>query len=147
MNRATRLLAVLLAASPTVLAGCGDSTGGGSGTLNADDVAPALRGLPFSAHVRSVRAPAGDEAAFMGTAERAGVVVRFSVGLGESPVPLPSVGTARAIGEGTLGFVFNTDGNYVHAFKTGAEWYKAADTATAIEEQLCKKASGKPCPV
>jgi hypothetical protein len=149
MNGATRLLAVLLVASLTVLAGCGDSTGGGAGKLSADDVAPALRGLPFGAHVRAVKAPAGDDAAFLGTAERAGVVVRFSIGLGESPVPvpIPGVGAERVLGEGGFGFSFTTDAFYLSAFRSTAEYRKAVHTAAEISEQLCKKVSGKPCPV
>lgn len=139
-------LVLLAAASSAAFIGCG---GVSTDTLSSDDVVPALRSLPFRTHVETVTPPSADTAALIGTAKRSGVVVRFSIGIGESPVPvpIPGIGVNRAIGEGDLGFVFTTDGDYPEAFKTVAEWHRAARMATDIEEQLCREVSGEPCPI
>ena len=145
-----RTVVLSAAIASAVLCGCGASSGGvGSGKLRGDEVEGVLRALPFKTHVETVTPPTGDDAAFRGTANRAGVEIRFSIGVGNLPVPvpIPGLGTRRAIGEGELGFSFNTDANYADAFKTGAEWYKATPIATEIEESLCKKVTGRPCPV
>jgi hypothetical protein len=76
-------------------------------------------------------------------------MMRFSIGLGDPPqaVPVDGVGVSRATYLPELGFVFNTDAEFGSKFETASAWHAAGRMATEIEEQLCRKVSGKPCPV
>jgi len=131
--------------------GCGSSGGEQPKPtiLRADQVVSVLKGLPFRYRVSGHPPPAGDVAAFVGVAKRNGIVMRFSIGLGNPPhaVPVGEVGISRASDMPNFGFAFNNDAEFGRRFKSVAEWHAAGHMATLIEERLCKKASGKPCPV
>lgn len=121
-----------------------------SGRLQVSDIRPALRGLTFTYRLWPVKPPSGDDAAFRGVAHgKYGTTLHFSIGLGVQPMVVPIAKTKRQdpTGEGEAGFAFNSDSSDATKFKTKAQWETVGKMAVEIEERLCKKANGEPCPV
>lgn len=148
-------LACLLGAA--ALAACGGSANAKSGSplssggLSAADIRPALASLPYEIHVREVDAPPRDTAAFRGHA--AGpfhTVLKFTIGLGRNamPIPVQGAGTRFAVYNGDeAGFVFNDNSSVGADFPTNAQWKEVSKMSVDIEERLCRRATGKPCPI
>ena len=124
----------------------------GDGKLRGQDVRPALRNLPFRHKLWAIKPPKGDEAAFRGVSYGGGrekVTLHFSIGVGATPVSvkIPRTRLQDPVGNGEAGFAFNDDSADAKKFKTVPQWHAAMHMATEIEERLCRKANGKPCPV
>jgi len=73
----------------------------------------------------------------------------FSIGLGEyaKAIPLPGIGTRFAVSNGDAGFVFNSNASEGNDFSSKDEWEEVARMEVAVEERLCRRATGKPCPI
>jgi hypothetical protein len=159
---AVALLILLLLGSLVIAGGCGSATADNSneeaGVLSAQAAKGALKRLPYRYEFRSVEVPAGASGAFGARVHGPhGTVVGIGVALGKEPraVPVPAAGTSNAVGSPSAGFVFTNDilvpvGSKLIANKrlrTRAQWKAANAMATAMEEELCRAATGKPCPV
>jgi hypothetical protein len=121
-----------------------------AGGLAAADVRPALSSLPYEIHLQALKPPARDTAAFRGRAVgRFHTVMKFTIGLGEYaiPLPLPGIGTRFAVSNGEAGFVFNSNASEGKDFSSRNEWEEVGKMEVAIEERLCRRATGKPCPI
>jgi hypothetical protein len=140
------VVAVLGAVS--LFAGCGGSDQS-QPPLQAKTLRAALQGLPFEYRLTQVRAPKGDEAAFEVVASKGDLKVHFTAAVGNQPLPVesPGAGTSSEIGISSLGLVFNDDTSGLHRFKNIDEYHQAVNMAVEIEEGICRKLSGKPCPV
>jgi hypothetical protein len=75
--------------------------------------------------------------------------MKFTIGLGEYaiPLPLPGIGTRFAVSNGEAGFVFNSNASEGKDFSSRNEWEEVGKMEVAIEERLCRRATGKPCPI
>jgi hypothetical protein len=138
------------------IAGCGggasasSDVGSGGGGLVAADVRPALSSLPYEIHLHALKPPARDAAAFRGRAiGRFHTVMKFTIGLGEDamPISIPGIGTRFAVSNGEAGFVFNSNASEGKDFSSKDEWEEVAKMEVAVEERLCRRATGDPCPV
>jgi hypothetical protein len=156
------LFILLSLGGAAVAGGCGSATADGSndepGVLSAQAAEQSLKQLPYRYEFKSVKIPAGAIDAFAGRVHGPhGATVSIGVALGKEPraVPVPVAGTSNAVGVPGAGFVFTNDilvpvGSKMTANKhlrTPAQWKAANAMATAMEEKLCKAATGKPCPV
>jgi hypothetical protein len=134
-----------------VLAGCSSAQGGGNAeTLQGEDVRSALRDLPFPHKLVPIKPPVGDEAAFRGVAHgKYDSTLHFSIGVGASQKWIPVPGTQRQnpSGYSDAGFTFNSDSAQGRKFKSMAQWHAAQDMSVEMQERLCRKATGRPCPV
>jgi len=132
-----------------ILTGCSTAQDH-SGRLQRGQVRPALQSLPFQYKLWAVKPPAGDDAAFQGVAYgKYGSILRFSIGLGAHPrtIPIPKTKLQSQTGEGETGFAFNSDTADAEKFKTLLQWHAAMDMSIEIQETLCRRANGQPCPV
>ncbi len=163
------LAAVVLICVVGSVAGCGADAEGsqtrgdhpsrGSKVLSLIETKHLLRDLPYKYSFRSVPLPRGAIGAVAGKVSGSHqTTFQFGVALGKSayPVSVPQAGIANAVGIPSAGFVFTTNllvrgpkGNWVE----GPEIHNAAQSSessrmeVAMEEALCKAATGKPCPV
>jgi hypothetical protein len=133
------------------MAGC-SAAQSGDGKLHGQDVRSALGSLPFPHKLWEIKSPKGDEIAFRGVSYSKGklkAILHFSIGVGERPVAvkIPRTRLQDPVGNNEAGFAFNDDSADAKKFKTVPQWHAAMHMATEIEERLCKKANGKPCPV
>lgn len=129
--------------------GCA-STSSADLKIDAREVRPALRGLAFPYRLRRVSAPGGDDAAFLGVAHNGGgATLHFSIGIGDVPtmVVIPHTRRQDPVGNVSLGFVFNDDTADGRKFSSAVGWHAAMHMATEVEEAICKKAAGEPCPI
>jgi hypothetical protein len=97
-----------------------------------------------------VKAPARDAAAFRGHAIGPfHTVLKFTIGLGRDsmPIPLPGIGTRFAVYNGDAEFVFNDNSSVGGDFASKAQWDEVARMSVDIEERLCRRATGDPCPI
>jgi len=118
--------------------------------LQRREVRPAFQALPFQYKLWVIEPPAGDDAAFRGVAHgKYRATLHFSIGLETPPrtIPIPDTRLQDPVGEGEAGFAFNGDAADARKFKTVPQWHAAMDMATEIEEALCRRANGKPCPI
>ena len=151
MNRSSPTAAVVgvVVCALLVLTGCSStSESGHSVALQPRDVRQSLSSLKFVHKLVVVKPPRGDDAAFRGVAHgRHGATLHFSIGVGSSArtIPIPKTRLQDPVGD--PGFVFNDDAAFGRKFKNIAQWRAAQDMAVEIEEALCKKATGRPCPV
>lgn len=147
-SRQLGALSTVCLAAIFALGGCSNAQG--DDELQADDIRPALRGLPFRHKLWNVEAPTGDDAAFRGVAHgKHGSTLHFSIVLGERlrVIPIPNTRLQNPLIYSAAGFVVNTDSAEGAKFKTQAEWHAAMDMSVAIQERLCKKATGELCPI
>jgi len=145
-------ICLLLVGGVSSCGGAEANQGGGdaSGGLKPEDVRPALAGLPYKISLRSVPPPGPDVAAFRGAAEGPhNTTIHFSIGIGSPafPVQLPGAGTREAVSNGAAGFTFNSDAGLPERFPRKAQWDEAGHIGTVMEEKLCKRATGEPCPI
>lgn len=158
MGRAFSLILLVTACvlGVVVNAACGGgasanfSMGSDAGGLVAADVRPALSSLPYVIHLQALKPPARDTAAFRGVAIGPfHTVLKFSIGLGgyAKPIPLPGIGTRFAVSNGEAGFVFNSNASEGKDFSSKDEWEEVGKMEVDIEERLCRRATGKPCPI
>jgi hypothetical protein len=171
MAEASRLIKAAAAAALLTLAlvagGCGSASARDDGTqqesghqqLNPAVAKEAIQGLPNRVVFKHVAVPEGATGALAGRAfGRYGAYLDFGVAFGPrpKPVPVPEAGITELEGFPKLGMVFTSNvlmrgkgSNWVPArhLKTYAQYREAENMVTAIEEQLCKKATGEPCPV
>jgi|ERR1043165_3701362 hypothetical protein len=156
------LLSIVVVIAAT--GGCGTSANGEGATdspriLSTNEARELLMQTPYRYAWRKVALPEGASGALAGKAiGDHQTVVHFGVSLGTEaaavPVPRAGVEDSYDYSEGG-GFVFTADlevpgknGN-VHPgrqFHTRAQWNEAIRMEVAIEEKLCKAATGRPCP-
>jgi hypothetical protein len=141
-------LAVILCAV-ALFTGCGGSGSRGAEPLQVDQLNALLQDLPYVTRVREIPAPAGDDDAFEVVAKRGHLTVHLTAAVGDPPLPveLPGPGPSGEIGIPSLELAFDSDTNDVHRFKTHRESIEAVNMAVDIEERICRKVSGEPCPV
>lgn len=137
-----------------LIVGCGaakgDSAQEESGRLAPQDVRRALRGLPFRYSLRRVPGPKENDASFRGHAYgRYDTRLQFSIGIGDPPKEVPVSGSRvrHVIWEEESGFVFTDDGAALSKGATAAQWEEIATMSVAIQERLCRAATGEPCPI
>ncbi len=145
----------------TTIAGCGGSAGGSdtSKILSTGETKQIVKELPYAFSFRSVPLPEGATGAVAGRAvNKRGVVIRFGISLGRHPkaVPVQHADPSGAYGYPRAGFVYTDDATIRNArgqrvvngrFRTDAEYHEALDINVAIQESLCKAATGEPCPI
>ena len=164
------LAAVVLICVIVMVAGCGANAEGSQQTsgdhsprdskiLSATETKHLLRDLPYKYSFRSVPLPKGAIGAVAGKVRGSHqTTFQFGVALGRSPypVPVPQAGIANAVGIPSAGFVFTTNlsvrgpkGNWIEGpeIHTAAQSSESSRMEVAMEEALCRAATGKPCPV
>lgn len=150
MGKHAQLLALAaIAGTFFILTGCSVAQDSAD-RLQRSDVRPALRDLPFQYKIWAIKPPTGDDAAFRGVAHgKYRTTLHFSIGLAIHPraIPIPRTKLQDPTGEGEAGFAFNSDSSDATKFKNKAQWETVGKMAVEIEERLCKKANGRPCPV
>lgn len=143
-----------------LLVGCGEAapSDGPGRILSTSEARQLLLQLPYSYTFRAVKRPAGASGAVAGTAVGGHhTVVHFGVALGRHPygVSVPHAGTSGAYGYSYGGFVYTDDSvvpdRHGHwktgpQFKTGAQWDEATTMIVKMQEELCKRSTGRPCP-
>jgi hypothetical protein len=153
---ATLPLALLLVAAAP---GCGSDASGNGGPreLSAIDAKTVLRELPYRYAFKDPSIPDGASGAVSGRVYGPHETwFDFGIALGDDadPVPVPRAGISEAVGN--PGFVFTTNqlipvGRFhwktAPQLRTPARWHESSKMATDMEEQLCRAATGKPCPV
>lgn len=151
------LASVMMALVP-LMAACGGSEDSAR-VLSTAEAKHVLLELPYSYHFRGVVVPEGASGALAGTAiGHHHTVLHFGVSLGGDPDPVsvPQAGTEEAYGYPAGGFVFTDDlqvrGKHekwepAPQLQTAAQWNEAGHMEVAMEENLCKAATGEPCHV
>lgn len=145
------LLCVVVMAAFAV--GCGSTD---EGSLSSDSAKAALQELPYRYEFKSVEVPKGASDAFAALVHgphRTTVSIGVALGRDAHAVPVPPAGDFNAVGDS--GFVFNTDllipvGEKTiqgKGIQTRVQWRTAISMISAMEEKLCREATGKPCPV
>ena len=160
LGRRLSIAGLLATALVTLTCGCGGpSARGDSSThvLSTKEARRALLQLPYKYSFRRVSLPEGATGALAGKAiGRYHTKLEFGVALGKDPkgVPVPQAGTGEAYGYLYGGFIYTNDlqiPNKRHKwvanprFHTGAQWNEAINISVAMEEKLCRAATGEPC--
>lgn len=127
--------------------------------LSTSEARGLLVSLPYRYTWRKVPLPQGATGALAGKAVgQYHTVVHFGVSLGveAGAVPVPRAGVEDSYDYSAGGgFVFTTDlevpgkNETVHPgsqFHTRAQWNEATSMEVAMEEKLCRAATGRPCP-
>ena len=147
--------AVVMALAVLIVA-CGSSEDS-TRVLSAAEAKHLLLELPYRYHFRKVAVPQGASGALAGTAiGDHHTVLHFGISLGGEPDPVsvPQAGTEEAYGYPRGGFVFTDDlqvrGKHekwepAPQFRTAAQWNEAGHMEVAMEETLCRAATGEPC--
>lgn len=144
----------LLIAVVGAIVGCGSSTKGApSHVLSAREAEHLLLQLPYRYRWRQVKLPKGASDALAGAVVgKHHTIVHFGISLGTEPqaVPVPRAGTLTPYYYWGGGFVFNDDlvlpKGIGRQFHTAAQWNEATTMTVAMQEKLCKAATGEPCP-
>jgi hypothetical protein len=132
---------VALLAVALVGIGCGST----DDDLQADQVEPALRATGYPIKLRQVERDKGT--GFVGVARGPhNTRIRFSISLGEFPIRV-SGKTQDLIVYHNANFTFNDNINNVRKFGNGARWDEAVSISLALQERLCRAATGDPCPI
>jgi hypothetical protein len=122
--------------------------GSGGGALSEANVRSVLSSLPYEVHFHELKPPARDTAAFRGHAIGPfRTVMKFTIGVGQYAIPLPGIGTRFAVSNGEAGFVFNSNASEGKDFTSKNKWEEVGKMEVTVEERLCRRATGNPCPV
>jgi hypothetical protein len=150
VDKLTSWVVFLMTCAAVVLALGGCSNAQGDDRLQGGEVRSALTNLPFPYKLWTVKPPVGAEAAFRGVAHgKHKSTLHFAITVGDSPEPIliPKTKLQNPYGSAKAGFVFNSDSAEGTKFQTNSQWYAAMDMSVAIQERLCKKATGEVCPI
>lgn len=158
--RLTFLIVSSLFAVAVGVCACGSAADGegSSHVLSTHEAKYLLMELPYKYEFRQVKLPEGASGALAGwVANRTNVGINFGISLGRHPAPVavPQAGTEGAYGYPHGGFVYTDDlqvqgrsGRRIinKRYHSTREWHEASEINVAIQEKLCRAATGKRCP-